>query len=178
MKMYFIRHGETTSDIEDRYGGTYDDHLTSRGQEQLKTTAAKLVGKGIEIIFCSPLMRAQESGRIIANAIGAPIECIAGLQERHYGILTGLTKEEANQKYPDVVHQHENPLNTDPEGESYDEFYSRVESAFKSILQTNYKTIALVSHGGPIKCMLRMLRQNIPDKLGDGEILEIELDIK
>ena len=33
MKIYLIRHGETTSDIEDRFGGDYDDHLTSHGVE-------------------------------------------------------------------------------------------------------------------------------------------------
>lgn len=35
MKIYLVRHGETTGDVEDRYGGWYDDHLTDRGKEQL-----------------------------------------------------------------------------------------------------------------------------------------------
>ncbi len=36
MKLIFIRHGETTGDVEDRYGGDYDDNLTAKGHEQAK----------------------------------------------------------------------------------------------------------------------------------------------
>ena len=39
MKIFLIRHGETTGDIENRYGGSYDDHLTQRGRAQLEETA-------------------------------------------------------------------------------------------------------------------------------------------
>lgn len=34
MKIYLIRHGESTSDVENRYGGTYNDHLTQKGKAQ------------------------------------------------------------------------------------------------------------------------------------------------
>jgi len=44
MKIYLIRHGETTGDVEDRYGGSYDDHLTDKGRGQLEKTAKELVG--------------------------------------------------------------------------------------------------------------------------------------
>ena len=36
MKIYLIRHGETTGDIEDRYGGDYDDHLSKNGKQQVE----------------------------------------------------------------------------------------------------------------------------------------------
>src|SRR6056297_1925659 len=61
MKILLIRHGETTGDLEDRYGGSYDDHLTDKGREQLAHTATQVADKGIEIIFHSPLIRARES---------------------------------------------------------------------------------------------------------------------
>jgi broad specificity phosphatase PhoE len=50
MKIYIIRHGETTSDIENRYGGDYDDHLTEKGVNQAKDLSAKLADCGIQII--------------------------------------------------------------------------------------------------------------------------------
>src|SRR5262245_32841169 len=112
MKIYLIRHGQTTGDLEDRYGGSYDDHLTKKGQEQIRAKAQRLHGKSIEIIFSSPLIRTKETAEIIRTDVEVPIEYVDGLRERHYGILTGLTKEEAKQKYPEAVKLHEDYKNT------------------------------------------------------------------
>jgi len=68
MKIYLIRHGETTGDIENRYGGSYDDHLTEKGKEQMKKTAEQLVGKNIEIIFASPHTKHKEWMTIYASS--------------------------------------------------------------------------------------------------------------
>lgn len=175
MKIYLIRHGQTTGDIEGRYGGSYDDHMTEEGYEQLVGTAQKLVGKGIEIIFSSPLIRARESAEIIAHVIGASVQVIEGLRERHYGVLTGLTKEEAKQKYPDVVESHKDYMSTDPEGESYNDFYQRVIKTYIGVVadNQNHATIAIVSHGGPIKMILKHIGWPTPDKLDDGHIIEL-----
>lgn len=175
MKTYLIRHGQTTGDIEDRYGGSYDDRMTELGREQLGATAQKLAGKGIEVIFSSPLTRARESADIISQTIGAPVEIVVGLEERHYGVLTGLTKEEAREKYPEAVESHKDYMSTDPEGESYDDFCRRAVDAFKGIVSKNYATVAIVSHGGPIKMILKHLGQPAPDKLDDGHILELSV---
>lgn len=175
MKVYLIRHGETTGDIENRYGGSFNDHLTEKGQEQIKATAQRLVGKEIELILSSPLIRASETAQIIKNVIKVPVEYIDGLRERHYGVLSGLTKEEANQKYPEAVKLHEDYKNTDPEGESYEDFYQRVTEAFKSITEKDYKTIALTIHSGPIKVIYRSLGKGELSKLNDGHILELDI---
>jgi probable phosphoglycerate mutase len=175
MKIYLIRHGETTGDLEDRYGGSYDDHLTDTGKEQLRLTASNLVGKGIEKIFSSPLIRAKESSEIIAEKIGVPIEYVNDIQERNYGVLTGLTKEEAQEKYPEVVELHKDPKNTDPEGEGYDDFNERVLEAFQSVSRKDYKIVAIVSHGGPIKVLFRSLGNELTRNIGDGEIFELDI---
>ena len=175
MKIFLIRHGETTGDLEYRYGGSYDDHLTELGKGQLEVTADSLVGKGIEIIFTSLLIRAKESAEIISSKIDCSVEVREGLQERHYGILTGLTTNEALEKYPDVVEAHKNPQNTDPGGESYEDFKDRVLSAFKELTKEDYKVVAVISHGGPIKQILAYLGKPVPPKLGDGEIIELEV---
>ena len=67
MKIFLIRHGETTGDIEDRYGGDYDDHLSEKGKQQSKELAEKLKNKGIELIFHSPRIRATETATIFIN---------------------------------------------------------------------------------------------------------------
>ena len=173
MKVFLIRHGETTGDIENRYGGNYDDHLTKRGREQLRETAMKLTGKEIQIIFTSPLMRAKESTEIIQQEIGGPIEIVEDIQERNYGVLAGLTKQEALEKYPEAVEAHSNPENTDPDGESLTDFQNRTLEAFKKIFSKNYSTVAIISHGGPLKQILKYLNLPIPERIGDGEIIEV-----
>ena len=175
MKIFLVRHGETTGDVEDRYGGSYDDHLTDLGKEQLAVTANNLVSKGIEIILTSPLIRAKESAEIISSKIECSVEVVNGLEERGYGVLSGLTKAEALEKYPKVIESHKDPLNTDLEGESYDDFRNRVLDTFQKITQKEYNTIAIVSHGGPIKQILAHLGESIPDKIGDGGIIEVNI---
>ncbi len=175
MKIYLVRHGETTGDTEDRFGGNYDDHLTPLGRDQLTRTAENLLGKGIEIVFTSSLIQAKESGEIIASKINCPVEIAEDIQERNYGILAGLTKCDALEKYPEVVEAHKNPENTDPEGESLAHFEERTLTAFKDIFTKDHKTVAIVSHGGPIKQLLKQLNMPLPQKIGDGEIIEMSI---
>lgn len=173
MKMYLIRHGQTTGDIEDRYGGSYDDHLTALGREQLKNTASQVEGKGIEIIFHSPLIRARESAEIIRDINGCVIKQWDGLEERHYGILTGLTKQEALEKFPEAVEAHKDPMNTDPEGESFDDFNKRVIGAYGKITKEPYEIIAILAHGGSLKRILNHLEKPIPESIADGGVIEL-----
>ena len=104
MKIYLIRHGETTGDVENRYGGNYDDHLTEKGINQSKKLANKLKNKGIQIIYHSPRIRATETSKIVNKILKVKLKVINDIRERNnYGIITGLTKKEAKQKYPEEV---------------------------------------------------------------------------
>ena len=174
MKIYLVRHGETTGDIENRIGGSYDDHLTEKGRAQLVQTAQGLAGKNIDIIFSSSLLRAKESAHIIQEKLKCPLEILDGLQERHYGVLTGMDMNEARTKYPEAIARHYDVTYVHPEGENYPDFYERVTRAFQSIASQNYKSAVVVAHGGSIKCILKSLNKPLPAKIGDGEILELE----
>jgi broad specificity phosphatase PhoE len=175
MKILLIRHGETTSDVEDRYGGSYDDDLTEKGQQQLQQTARQLTGKKVDVIFSSTLKRAQQSAEIINAKLDTRIESLDGLRERDYGVLGGLTKQEAQERYPEVVEAHKDPANTDLEGESQTDFTERVLNTFNTIAAQDHETVAIVSHGGPLKTILRHLDQPIPDSIGDGEVIEVSV---
>src|SRR5512143_1526057 len=101
MIIYLIRHGQTTSDVEDRYGGDYDDHLTELGQKQASEVASKLENSGIEVIFASNRIRAQETAKILQKKLKTDIITDESLRERNlYGKLTGMIKSEAKEKYP------------------------------------------------------------------------------
>lgn len=175
MKLFLIRHGQTTGDIEDRYGGTYDDHLTELGKQQLQATANKLVDSGIETIFHSSLIRAKESAKIISNTINCKLVEVDGFKERSYGILGGLTKTEAVEKYPEAVEAHKDYMNTDPEGESFTDFNQRVVDAFEKTRINMPDTCAILAHGGSLKRILAHLGEPLPDSIADGGIIEVTI---
>ncbi len=76
MKIYLIRHGQTTGDVENRYGGAYDDELSEKGLIQAQELASKIGDSGIQILFCSPMMRAQQTAKILKVKLGCEIKTI------------------------------------------------------------------------------------------------------
>lgn len=179
MKIYLVRHGETTGDIEDKYGGDYEDNLTERGQQQSRQLVEKLKNKGIEIIYHSPRIRATQTAQIVAEKLRVKTEVINDIRERNaYGILTGLTKAEALEKYPDKVAElKKNKLYHNVIGsEKYEHFKKRVIKALDEITSNDqYSTIAIITHGGPVTCIVReVLKLGELEKLSDCAILEIE----
>ena len=76
MKIYLIRHGQTTGDLEDRYGGDYDDHLTEAGRKQSQRLAGKLASSGIEIIFCSPKTEPERPPTSFRKGLGAKLRSL------------------------------------------------------------------------------------------------------
>ena len=164
MKIYLIRHGETTGDVEDRYGGDYDDHLSEEGIKQSEGLARKLKGKGIELIYTSTRIRAVETAEIVQKELHMDVKRVHDLRERNqYGILTGMVKSEAKRKYPKEVatlakgiHHHVR------DSEGYEPFKKRVVTAFERITSTKYNFIAIITHSGPISCIVReILKEEI-----------------
>jgi len=162
MKIYLIRHGQTTGDIEDRYGGAYDDDLTEEGKKQSQNLANKLGDSGIQILFCSPLKRTQQTAKILQTKLGCEIKTVEDLRERNKnGILTGMTKDEATAKYPELVEKLKDYRNQIEGAESQDDFGERIKKAFMKIANlVNYSTIGVVTHGGPIWFILRDILKN------------------
>jgi len=183
MKIYLIRHGESISDIEDRYGGDYDDSLTEKGISQVRILADKLKDKEIEIMFHSPKKRAAETAHIVGQSLKVKLKLIENLRERNnYGILTGLTKSEAKQKYPEEVEKLEKECidHTVKNSENYKNFKKRILDVFNKITNDYaYSTIGIVTHGGPIKCIVReILHLGELKKLVDCAFLEIDYNQK
>ncbi|MDP3093278.1 MAG: histidine phosphatase family protein [bacterium] len=177
MKIYLIRHGETTGDIEDRYGGDYDDHLSELGRKEAQDLAQRVKDFGIEKIFCSHRIRAKETAEILRRELGCDIEIVQNMRERNqYGILTGMVKSEAKQKYPDLPELLKDYRNTIEGAENYDDFSKRVHGALVKIAAMNYKIIAVVTHGGPIKAVLRKIKFEFDYKMKDCAFAEMEAE--
>ena len=176
-----MRHGESTSDIEDRYGGDYDDHLTEKGRNQAQEAAEKLSGKGIEIMFSSSKLRAKETAEIIQENLGCKLKIVDDIRERNrYGILTGMIKEEAKEKYPEQVKLLESQLNNAEGGEPYEHFKERVIKGFNNITNLDHNIVGVVSHGGPSLCLFREIIGGAEkiDHLADCAIIELQKEGK
>ncbi len=162
MLVYLIRHGQTTGDIEDRYGGAYNDELSDKGRLQTNELGNKLVNSGIQILFCSPLIRAQQTAKILKSKLNCEIKTIKDLRERNKnGILTGMTRNEALIKYPKLVEELKDYRNQILGAESQKDFVERIKKVFTEIINNeNYSTVGIVTHGGPIWAVFKDIMNN------------------
>ena len=175
MKIFLIRHGQTTGDIEDRYGGDYDDNLTEQGKDQSRKLAEELCCFGIEKIIASHKIRAQETASILAARLNVPIEVMEDFRERnHYGVMTGMTKQDALLKYPDLVSILKDPHQAISGAELYSDFQKRIMSALRSVTALPCEVVAVVTHGGPIRMIFRDILKKGEIKIEDCAYAELE----
>lgn len=167
MKIFLIRHGESTSDVENRYGGDYDDELTEKGENQAKKLAEEMEGEGIEKVYSSPRIRARSTAQELFSQHKNEIVIMSNLRERnYYGLLTGMKMDEAAKKYPDLVPLLKDRNHTLPNSESYQSFSERIEEVWDQISNSQQRCVAVVTHAGPIRYIFREL-------LGKGELSSI-----
>jgi len=178
MKIYLIRHGQTTGDIENRYGGDYDDKLTDEGEIQAHKLADKMANSKIQVILCSPLIRAQQTAKILNSKLHCEIKTIEHLKERNQnGVLTGMIREEAKLKYPELAEQVNDYRNQIQGAESYEDFVARIKKAFMEIsTTTNYSTIGIVTHGGPIRVIFREILKDREIDIADCAYAVLNFD--
>lgn len=179
MRFILVRHPQTiANEIGYIYGKT-DYPYTELGQEQMHQAVALSDSFTFDRILTSPLGRARR----LAEALGAHhqmgITEEKALEEMSYGILEGLTLEEARAKYPDVVagFMAGDPTYTIPEGEKSEDFYDRVIGILDQCLQGD-ETCLLVSHGGVIRTAIEYLLGTEAGfswqlEVGNGSFIEI-----
>ena len=143
------RHGESEGNREARFGGHGPTPLTALGRTQAQATADRLVRAGVDAIYSSDLVRAQQTADIIAATLGSSYESTPALRERSVGIFTGLSFDEARERFPN---EYEALLRRDPDscppgGETYLQCRARA-SAFldDSLVRHPGQRIVLVSH--------------------------------
>ena len=85
MKLYISRHGQTPWNVEDLICGRTDVPLTELGQQQAKLLAESAKDKGIDVILCSPMLRARQTAQAVSDAIGVPVRIDERLVEFDFG---------------------------------------------------------------------------------------------
>jgi len=177
-RLVLLRHGESQWNLENRFTGWVDVPLSPRGIEEAKNAGNKLRSFIFNRAFTSVLQRANETLRLVLEAIGQsniPIEKDKALNERMYGDLQGLNKAETAQKYGEVqVKIWRRSYDVRPPGwESLKDTAERTlpyyERAIKPYLLKG-ETILIAAHGNSLRALVMDLEQ-----LSREQVLELNI---
>lgn len=148
--IYLLRHGQTEYNTEGRYQGWSDSPLTDLGRRQAQAHGALLAEHLVApAIWASPLLRAAETARIVADAMpGATLRHDPRLRELSLGIWDGLTRAEIAQGWPGVrkAHPPRQWMFHAPEGEGLAPILARLGDVLAEAAKVQ-GPIVLVSHG-------------------------------
>ena len=143
---YFIRHGQSAWNEENKICGATDIALTKKGHEQAIETGKKFIEKGLyaDLILYSPLVRAAETARHISELTGIPMREEERLREQNFGKYEGTARDGAEFKEAkkQFVCRYEG-------GESMLHLAQRIYNLLDDIkAESEEKTYILVAHNG------------------------------
>ncbi len=178
--LVLVRHGQSEWNLKNLFTGWKDVDLTEQGIVEAKQAGRSLKAKGLEfdVAYTSHLMRAQKTLTLILDEIGqSDLETIEeqALNERDYGDLVGLNKDDARKKWGDEqVHIWRRSYDTPPPGgESLKDTVARVLPYYVQHILPNVlrgKRVLVSAHGNSLRAMIMVL-----EGLGRDEIPGLEL---
>ena len=206
IKLVLVRHGQSIWNLENRFTGWTDVELSEQGIKEAREAGKVLKEKGFEfdIAYTSVLKRANDTLSYILEELGEkdiPIKKSWRLNERHYGALQGLNKDETRQKYGnEQVLLWRRSLNVKPpELSEDDERYPGNDSKYKDLKKEELpktenlidtinrvmiywnqeikkdlekgKRVIIVAHGNSLRGLIKYL-----DNMNDEEIIKLELE--
>tara|TARA_B100001123_G_C15027559_1_gene914054 strand:- start:154 stop:849 length:696 start_codon:yes stop_codon:yes gene_type:complete len=194
--LILVRHGQSKFNLERRFTGFYDVELTSQGEAEARYAGELIKKLNIELegYFTSNLKRASDSLDIILKILNKKnilINKAWELNERHYGGLTGLNKDDTIKKYgqkqvkiwrrsfdispPQMEEQHpyKNKIKSNILSESLKDTFNRVMPYFnkkiKPLILSN-KNVLIVFHGNSCRALLKEILN-----LSEKKIIEFEV---
>tara|TARA_B100000029_G_scaffold448418_1_gene470927 strand:+ start:743 stop:1438 length:696 start_codon:yes stop_codon:yes gene_type:complete len=194
--LILVRHGQSKFNLERRFTGFYNIGLTPQGESEAEN-AGKLIKKlkiQIDEYFTSELIRASDSLNIILKVLDkskSKINKAWELNERHYGGLTGLNKDDTIKKYgaeqvkiwrrsfdiPPPKMENDHPYKKEIKskilGESLKDTFARVipyyNKKIKPLILAN-KNILIVFHGNSCRALLMEILKISQKRISDFEI--------
>lgn len=159
LHLMLVRHGETEWNAQRRYQGQSDVPLSDLGRRQAERVAGRLSGHEIDAAYTSDLKRALETAQIIAEKCGLEVISEPRLRELKFGVLEGLTFDEAQEQHPEMIDAWLDDFNRPPEGaETIELFNARVISLLDDLKQNHdEQVVLLVGHGGSLSEILRVV---------------------
>ena len=178
--LVLVRHGQSEWNKKNLFTGWKDPELTEQGIEEAIQAGNQLKQSNIkfDVMFTSDLFRAQETGRLILEQMNqTDIAKIKdqSLNERNYGELAGLNKDDARKKWgEEQVHIWRRSFDVPPPGgESLKNTAERVLPYFESkILPEVIKgnNILIAAHGNSLRALVMKLEDISPDEIVKLEI--------
>ncbi len=178
--LVLVRHGQSEWNLKNLFTGWRDVGLTAQGEAEAKAAGEKLRDRGLkfDIAFTSALQRAQKTCQFILDAVGQPeLETVRNqaLNERDYGDLSGLNKDDARKKWgEEQVHIWRRSYDIQPPGgESLRDTGARVWPYYMHEMQPHVLrggTVLVAAHGNSLRALIMAL-----DGMTGEEIVKLEL---
>ncbi|MGX7051998.1 2,3-bisphosphoglycerate-dependent phosphoglycerate mutase [Leuconostoc palmae] len=195
--LVLVRHGESTANRDNEFTGWTDVPLTDKGRAQAKIVGETIFEKQLnfDAVHTSYLQRAIVTANIIlseSHQSWIPIYKTWRLNERHYGALRGMNKDEARAKYGvdkvalwrrsytaipplvnELVYDRRYPNNIEPRAESLEMASIRLLPYWLSVIQPALKAgknQLIVAHGSTLRALIKYL-----EKISDNDIDGLEI---
>jgi 2,3-bisphosphoglycerate-dependent phosphoglycerate mutase len=178
--LVLVRHGESEWNKKNLFTGWRDVGLTEQGIKEAREAGRKLKGQGLkfDVAFTSALVRAQRTLDLILEELGqAGIAVLKdqALNERDYGDLAGLNKDDARKKWgEEQVHIWRRSFDiAPPGGESLKDTLARTLPYYMSEIQPRVlrgERVLVVAHGNSLRGIIKFL-----SNIGDQEIVSLEI---
>ena len=178
--LILVRHGQSEWNEQNLFTGWKDPGLTELGIKEAKNAGALISDKDIQFdeMFTSMLVRAQDTGAIILDSINQqniPITKNQALNERNYGSLAGLNKDDARRKWgEEQVHIWRRSFDIPPpEGESLKDTAERVLPYFHKYIMPKViqgLNILVAAHGNSLRALIMEL-----DLMSTEDIVKLEI---
>lgn len=178
--LILLRHGQSLWNKENRFTGWVDVDLSEKGEKEAHRAGELLAGRRIDALFTSVLTRAMRTAEIAlgesghAALVATRDEC---LNERHYGDLQGLDKEETRQKHgAEQVHTWRRSFDVRPpgeDGESLEMTIGRVLPYYHESIEPLLlagKNVIVVAHGNSLRALRYHLDQHTEESIVKLEI--------
>ncbi len=174
-----VRHGQSLWNHENRFTGFVDVPLTEKGRSEARLAAESLkkLGVNFDVAYTSGLTRAQETLALIVESLGQRVPTIrdSAINERHYGDLQGLNKEDAAKRWGEEQikiwrRSYDVPP---PNGESLEMTAKRVLPFYDRCIAGDLrlgKNVLVVAHGNSNRSLVMKL-----DKLTGEQVVGLEL---
>lgn len=164
--LVLVRHGQSEGNLDNVFTGWSDLPLTDRGRAEARAVGAMLRTDGLRFrtAYASSLVRARTSAQIILAAMDTvlPVDLTSALNERDYGELTGLNKDEARQRWgQDQVQAWRRSYDVAPPGgESLRDTVARVlpfyiHTILPSVMANS--PVLVVAHGNSLRSLVLAL---------------------
>ncbi|MFA9376514.1 MAG: histidine phosphatase family protein [Lachnotalea sp.] len=157
MHLFFIRHGQTDWNQNNKIQGSQDIELNAAGIEQAENLNNKIKELNYKFskIYTSKQKRAFKTASILSQKTNIDFIPIEGIEEINFGKWEGMSWENVENQFPTEYKKWSNNRGyaKPPEGESYQDLLERVLVTIHNIIEENSNNVAIVTHSAVIMCL-------------------------